>query len=39
VERIGPRIVAFAAGTVAELYPCFRIVARIGAGAAEPVYG
>ena len=39
VERTGPRTVVFTAATVAELYPCFRVVARIGAGAAEPVYG
>jgi D-amino peptidase len=39
VERLGPRTVAFTKDTIAELYPCFRIVTRIGAGAAEPVYG
>lgn len=39
VERTGPRTVVFSAATVAGLYPCFRVVARIGAGAAEPVYG
>ena len=39
VERTGPRTVEFTAQTIAGLYPCFRIVARIGAGAAEPVYG
>jgi D-amino peptidase len=39
VTRIAPRTVAFTADTVAELYPCVRVVARIGAGAAEPVYG
>jgi D-amino peptidase len=39
VERTGPRTVTFAKETIAELYPCFRIVTRIAAGAAEPVYG
>jgi D-amino peptidase len=39
VERISPRAIVFEKDTVAELYPCFRVVARIGAGAAEPVYG
>ena len=39
VERTGPRTVVFSAATVAGLYPCLRVVARIGAGAAEPVYG
>lgn len=39
VDRLGPRTVAFTKDTVAELYPCFRVVTKIGAGAAEPVYG
>lgn len=39
VRRIAPRTVAFEQDTVAELYPCFRVVARMGAGAAEPGYG
>jgi D-amino peptidase len=39
VERTGQRTVEFAADTVAELYPAFRVVARIGASAAEPIYG
>jgi D-amino peptidase len=39
VERITARTVAFTKETIAELYPCFRVVARIGAGAAEPGYG
>lgn len=39
VERTGARTVEFTKDTIAELYPCFRVVSRIGAGAAEPVYG
>jgi D-amino peptidase len=39
VQRLGPRTVALTMDTIAELYPCFRIVTRIGAGAAEPGYG
>jgi D-amino peptidase len=38
VERTSPRAVAFTKDTVADLYTCFRIVARIGAAAAEPGY-
>jgi D-amino peptidase len=38
VERTAPRTVVFEADTVVELYPCFRVVARIGASAAEPGY-
>jgi len=39
VERIAARTIAFTKDTIAELYPCFRVVARMGAGAAEPGYG
>jgi D-amino peptidase len=39
VERRGPRTVAFTKDTIAELYPCFRVLTRIGAGAAEPDFG
>ena len=39
VERLSPRTVAFTKDTIAELYPCFRVVTRIGAGAAEPKFG
>jgi D-amino peptidase len=39
VERLSPRTVAFAKDTIAELYPCFRVVTRIGATATEPKYG
>ena len=39
VEQTSPRTVAFTADSLTELYPCFRVVSRIGAGAAEPVYG
>jgi D-amino peptidase len=39
VDRISPRTVTFTKDTITELYPCFRVVARIGAGAAEPIYG
>jgi len=38
VTRTGHRGVAFTADSIAELYPCFRVVARIGASAAEPRY-
>jgi D-aminopeptidase len=38
VERTGHRGVAFSADTITELYPCVRVVARIGASAAEPRY-
>jgi hypothetical protein len=31
--------VAFTKDTIAELYPCFRVLTRIGAGAAESDYG
>ena len=38
VERTGHRGVAFSAAAIADLYPCFRVVARVGASAAEPRY-
>jgi D-amino peptidase len=38
VTRTGHRGVAFTADSIADLYPCFRVVARIGASAAEPRY-
>jgi D-amino peptidase len=39
VDRTGPRTIVFTKDTVGDLYQCLRIVSRIGAGAAEPVYG
>jgi len=39
VQRLSSRTVAFTKDTIAELYPCFRVVTKIGAGAAEPTYG
>jgi D-amino peptidase len=39
VQRLSPRTVAFTKETIAELYPCFRVVTRIAAGAAEPKFG
>jgi D-amino peptidase len=39
VRRAGPRGVAFEAATVDALYRCFRVVAKLGATAAEPRYG
>jgi D-amino peptidase len=39
VDRTGPRTVTFTKATIADLYPCFRVVTRIAAAAAEPVYG
>jgi D-amino peptidase len=39
VQRLSSRTVAFTKDTIAELYPCFRVVTKIGSAAAEPVYG
>lgn len=39
VRRHGPRVVAFDADSVDALYRCLRVVAKLGASAAEPRYG
>jgi D-amino peptidase len=39
VQRLSPRAVTFTKDTIAELYPCFQVVTKIGAGAAEPGFG
>lgn len=39
VRRTGPRGVAFETSTVDALYRCFRVIAKLGAAAAEPRYG
>jgi D-amino peptidase len=39
VQRTGPRGVAFEAATIGELYPAFRVVARVAATVTEPHYG
>jgi D-amino peptidase len=39
VQRLGPRTVAFTKDTIADLYPCFRVVTRIAQAATEPGFG
>lgn len=39
VQLLSPRTVAFTKDTIADLYPCFRVVTRIAQAATEPDYG
>jgi D-amino peptidase len=39
VQRLSPRTVAFTKDTIADLYPCFRVVTRIAQAATEPGFG